>query len=122
MATLNDIQTARRLTPLGSDGLDFEIHREWRERKLVQVINDRELLVYTYSFISPNPRPREVFACDHDSRIADHSIDLDLIDPRWWEFIHFNEERRCLQANPGYTFRELQNAKYHIKPKTKKTS
>lgn len=53
---------------------------------------------------------------------ADHSIDLDLIDPRWWEFIHFNEERRCLQANPGYTFRELQNAKYHIKPKTKKTS
>lgn len=78
MATLNDIQTARRLTPLGSDGLDFEIHREWRERKLVQVINDRELLVYTYSFISPNPRPREVFACDHDSRIADHSIDLDL--------------------------------------------
>lgn len=78
MATLKDIQTAHRLTPLGSDSLEFEIHREWRERELTDVINARELLVSTYTFIARQPQPREVFACDQDTRTSDHLIDLRL--------------------------------------------
>ena len=45
---------------------------------------------------------------------------IDLIDPGWWQFIRFNKDRKCLQANPGYTFREMQNTRYHIKPKKSK--
>ena len=78
MATLQDIQRAGAVTPIGSDSLDYMIHKEWRERELVRLINDRELLVYTYSFIAPGPQPREVFACDHNNRTTDHSLDLDL--------------------------------------------
>ena len=78
MATLQDIQRAGTVTPIGSDSLDYMIHKEWRERELVRLINDRELLVYTYSFIAPGPQPREVFACDHNNRTTDHSLDLDL--------------------------------------------
>lgn len=78
MATLTEIQTAHKHTPLGSDSLEFEIHREWRERELTQIINDRELLVSTYTFIAPHPQPREVFACDQDTRVSDHFIDDDL--------------------------------------------
>ena len=42
---------------------------------------------------------------------------IGLIDPAWWEFIQFNEKRRCLQAKPEYSFRNMQNKRYHIKPK-----
>jgi len=185
MANLQDIKRAHKLTPLGSDSLDFEIHTEWHERRLLRKINDRNLLVYTYSFISPRPRPREVFACDYDNRICDHFVDEDLrpllearmtertfnnrilfrarqkiqefshcirpdkipallasmnsyigqcknvngygelrnlvdcLDPRWLQYVHYNPKRKCMQANPGYTFREMQDRKFdiHHKPK-----
>ena len=45
---------------------------------------------------------------------------LEEINPKWFTMCNFNEDRKCLQAEPGYTHRELLARKYHIKLKTKK--
>lgn len=47
-----------------------------------------------------------------------YGIIRDLVDmalPRWQTYVHFNDERRCFQANPGYTHNELLQKKYHFK-------
>ena len=41
---------------------------------------------------------------------------LDVINPEWWDYTKFNEDRLCIQALPGYGHRERIEAKYHIKP------
>ena len=49
-----------------------------------------------------------------------YGISQDLIraiSPAWWQFCHYNEKRRILQANPGYTHYELIARKYHFKLK-----
>lgn len=46
-----------------------------------------------------------------------YGITRDLIDkalPRWETFCHYNDERRCLQANPGYTHNELLMQRYNF--------
>ena len=47
-----------------------------------------------------------------------YGIIRNLVDralPRWEKYVHFNDERRCFQANPGYTHNELLMQRYHFK-------
>lgn len=46
--------------------------------------------------------------------IIRHLVD-DVVSERWLRYCHFNEERLCFQANPGYTHNELLISKYHFK-------
>lgn len=39
---------------------------------------------------------------------------LNGVSPKWSKFVHFNESRRCFQANEGYTHRELIMRKYNL--------
>ena len=43
-----------------------------------------------------------------------------LIAPAWLRYCHYDQERRVLVANPGYTHNELLCRKYHFKIKSKK--
>ena len=52
-----------------------------------------------------------------------HNIILDIIgrvNPKWWEFCHFNPSRVCIQANEGYTVKDMITKRYGVKFKTKK--
>ena len=40
---------------------------------------------------------------------------VDKVAPGWLHFCSYNDDRRCFQANPGYTHNELLIKKYHIK-------
>ena len=37
------------------------------------------------------------------------------VSPQWLRYVHFNDERRCFQANPGYTHNEMLAKRYHLK-------
>ena len=39
---------------------------------------------------------------------------LNGVSPKWSKFVHFNDARRCFQANEGFTHRELLSRKYNI--------
>ena len=41
----------------------------------------------------------------------------DAIDPSWWDYIRWNEERYCVSCRDGYTWRDRMNRKYHLKLK-----
>jgi hypothetical protein len=40
---------------------------------------------------------------------------VDLVSPKWLQWCHYNDDRRCFEANPGSTFNELLLDKYHFK-------
>lgn len=40
---------------------------------------------------------------------------VDMISPKWLKYVHYNDQRKCLQANPGYTHNELLFNKYKFK-------
>lgn len=40
---------------------------------------------------------------------------VDAVSRSWWQFCHYNDQRRILQANEGYTHNELITRKYHLK-------
>jgi len=44
---------------------------------------------------------------------------LKEVSPKWMKYCHFNEERRCFQANEGYTHTQLIANKYNLKFKSK---
>ena len=37
------------------------------------------------------------------------------VSKKWTKYVHFNEDRLCYQANPGYTHNELLQKRYHFK-------
>lgn len=43
---------------------------------------------------------------------------LKEVSPKWMKYCHFNEERRCFQANEGYTHTQLIANKYNLKFKS----
>lgn len=40
------------------------------------------------------------------------------LDPAWFNYVHFNPSRVCLEANDGYKYRQLLAKRYHLTPKT----
>ena len=40
---------------------------------------------------------------------------VDMVSPKWLQWCHYNDDRRCFEANPGSTFNELLLDKYHFK-------
>ena len=40
---------------------------------------------------------------------------VDLVSPRWLKWCHYNDDRRCFEANPGSRFNEILLDKYHFK-------
>ena len=40
---------------------------------------------------------------------------VDSISGKWWKFCHYNDSRRIIQANKGYTHYELLTRKYKLK-------
>lgn len=44
---------------------------------------------------------------------------LKEVSPKWMKYCHFNEERRCFQANEGYAHTQLIANKYNLKFKSK---
>lgn len=44
---------------------------------------------------------------------------VDMVSPKWLVYVHYNDKRRCFQANPGYTHNELLTKRYHFKIKKK---
>lgn len=40
------------------------------------------------------------------------------VSERWFKYVHFNDERRCFQANQGYGHNLILANKYHFKIKT----
>ena len=44
---------------------------------------------------------------------------VDMVSQKWLVYVHYNDERRCFQANGGYTHNELLAKKYHFKIKEK---
>lgn len=40
---------------------------------------------------------------------------IDQVSPKWWKYVHFNPKRLIIEANEGYTHREMLIRKYHIK-------
>lgn len=45
---------------------------------------------------------------------------LNGVSPLWQKFVHFNDARRCFQANDGFTHRELLSRKFNLIFKNKK--
>ena len=41
----------------------------------------------------------------------------DMVSPKWLQYVHYNDARRCFQANPSFTHNELLINKYHFKLK-----
>lgn len=39
----------------------------------------------------------------------------EVVSKKWLRFVHFNEDRLCFQANPGYTHNEILLRKYNFK-------
>ena len=47
-----------------------------------------------------------------------YGIIRDLVDevgPKWEKYCHYNDDRRCFEANEGYRHRELLERKYHFR-------
>lgn len=40
---------------------------------------------------------------------------IDEINPEWWRWCHYDDQRKAIVANPGYTHNELLLNKYHFK-------
>lgn len=40
---------------------------------------------------------------------------IDEISPEWWRWCHYDDRRKAIVANPGYTHNELLLQKYHFK-------
>ena len=40
---------------------------------------------------------------------------VDAVNPKWWQYVHFNPKRLVFEANDGYKHRERLIKKYHIK-------
>lgn len=72
-----------------------------------------------------NPTNLDHFLCSINSYTglmkhhAAYNIIRDLVDnhvsKKWLQYCHFNEDRLCFQANPGYTHNELLQKRYHFK-------
>ena len=60
------------------DSILFEMNLERNLVKLSDDINNRTLQPTAYTFISKNPKPREVFACDMGSRVCQHYVEKRL--------------------------------------------
>lgn len=45
---------------------------------------------------------------------------LDIISPKWWEYVEFDKERVCVVAKEGYKFRQLIKNKYQYDSKRKR--
>lgn len=56
------------------DSIDYEIHYERNLLQLKDAIDNHSLRPSAYTFIANYPRPREVFACDFNSRLCHHYI------------------------------------------------
>lgn len=41
----------------------------------------------------------------------------DAVDPEWWEYVQWDEKRRCITPRPEWSWRERMNKKYHLKLK-----
>lgn len=40
---------------------------------------------------------------------------VDEVSPRWEEYCHYNDDRRCFEANGGYRHNDILKRRYHIK-------
>ena len=38
----------------------------------------------------------------------------DMIDPSWWEFVRWDDKRKCVTAQPYWTWRSRMDRKYHL--------
>ena len=71
-------RTARSNKRRSADSVEFEINAERNLCRLLRDINDRTLRPTAYTFVTMNPRPREIFACDMGLRIVHHYLDIRL--------------------------------------------
>lgn len=55
--------------------MDFELHWERNLARLMRELDDHTFSPSAYTFISPRPAPREVFACEMALRVVHHYID-----------------------------------------------
>lgn len=82
MVTAKDIRDAYFATVANNhrsaDCISYEMYRERNLARLYSAVCHRSLAPTAYTFVTMNPRPREVFACDMDMRIIHHYIDLRL--------------------------------------------
>ena len=69
---------ARKNKRRSADQVEFELHWESRLWQLYQRIVSRSVQPTAYTFIVDNPKPREVFASDMETRILHHYIDMRL--------------------------------------------
>lgn len=70
--------TARKNKRRSADQVEFELHWESRLWQLYQHIVSRSVQPTAYTFIVDNPKPREVFASDMETRILHHYLDIRL--------------------------------------------
>lgn len=62
---------ARANKRTSADAVDFELHYEMWIHRLVSAINNREYRCdKNYTFISTDPKPREVFGCEMETRLV----------------------------------------------------
>ena len=82
-----------------------------------------------FNSIRPAPRRVESFICSMNSYLGifkgrnAYNITkrfIARINPAWWKYCHFNEERQCIQANEGYGHVELICRRYNLILKKKK--
>lgn len=73
-AMLSTRENKRRST----DSVEFELHWESKLFKLLNDINDRNFKPTAYTFVTPPPQYREIFACEFAMRVIHHYIDLRL--------------------------------------------
>jgi hypothetical protein len=77
-ALVDAYYTTRQNKRRSSDSVHFELHWQRNLLDLQEAINTRTLKPTAYTFVTPNPCPREIFACDMSMRIIHHYIDMRL--------------------------------------------
>ena len=40
---------------------------------------------------------------------------VDEVSPKWEKYCHYNDDRRCFEANEGYKHNDILKRKYHFK-------
>ena len=70
--TIEAYLSARKNKRKSPDQVEFELHWERNCVKLCEDVNQRQVCPTAYTFVVDNPKPREVFASDMETRISHH--------------------------------------------------
>lgn len=98
MVEFNDLYEAMLSTRSNKrrsgDSIEFEIHWERKLLALLEDINNRSFSPTAYTFVTPAPQYREIFACEFAMRVIHHYIDIRLRPILEEELTHFTYNNR----------------------------